>query len=871
MQPTEWEACLTRHYLRSDGPSGDGPITFIDATPAELRAAAGRDEWSDEATRLSFLRSINASEARAWLDGRIMPAGPDSAIPGYFRYLVLTCFVVATDDDATDTHDFRMRLAHVLGKVTAFQSVSGVNRLWQTLAKWCERRRSIGAPIRRLVLPDPGNMVLIGHAVRLAFPAWRDRTAFARLLGEIPPALRRDPLRLTEELMRPHRWFAVPARIQEVCQDFAMRLERQNRMLQDHRFWSLVTSIDASLVDPTTRTKKWVLEVTLGGYEGDEAHLRLYVDDRARHHRLTDERQWLDIALEDLLSGRMQIPVGLASAVEAGTIPLAEQDGGRWAFEGHFPASDEGVVLLAGPELCAQLGDVGHPWVSIGLGWRVSARLSKTEANIARATLRGFVKEDVSPLLVEFRVVGGVRTGGSTYLGRPKFLPCLYASQAATIRVDPSEYVDGVLGVVGAAPRWTLSAQRPLTGRWALIATEGGLDHEKTITLEADAPERTFAPTDQSDTRFESEVEIQVQNTRLTPSHRTVSRATSSGPATELDDVLEAVYTAPPQGWSEAELIPLLQTILPDRRIVWDVLRSLAEAGWIDPYVSRSWRARRWRLRPPGLIKISNNCVLVDGAIGARSRRRLISAVSVCNGEIEVRSGISKFAPASLVVHGVRVADLAAECGWPCTGAMFPDLRPAPGCWIADRRTTDGRSLAGTWCFDLGHFQSTAASIAGANGVAIERWRRERGDDRDIYRVSGAGPDLILSARNPAILEGYRRARRELYRWSDGWLLRAANGGYLPLAVARALRYKSLVAAGPVLPHGEAWSYGYAADVASAQWLAALFGPAVGVPSSQRSSPWMQPRIRARRAGIRPTAVELFALDITNPAERRRS
>jgi hypothetical protein len=47
----EWEACLTHHYLRSDGPFGDDPITFIDATPAELRDAAGRDDWSEETMR----------------------------------------------------------------------------------------------------------------------------------------------------------------------------------------------------------------------------------------------------------------------------------------------------------------------------------------------------------------------------------------------------------------------------------------------------------------------------------------------------------------------------------------------------------------------------------------------------------------------------------------------------------------------------------------------------------------------------------------------------------------------------------------------------------------------------------------------------
>lgn len=177
MKAAEWEACLTRHYLRSDGPSGNGPITFIDATPSELRTASGRDDWSDETARQSFLASFGAAEVRSWLGGRIVWAGLDDPTPGYFRYLVLTCFVVATDDKWSDTHDFRLRLAQVLGTDTAFQSVTGVIRLWQTLVRWCERRRDAGDPFRQLILPEPGNMVLIGHAVKLAFPAWRDRVS----------------------------------------------------------------------------------------------------------------------------------------------------------------------------------------------------------------------------------------------------------------------------------------------------------------------------------------------------------------------------------------------------------------------------------------------------------------------------------------------------------------------------------------------------------------------------------------------------------------------------------------------------------------------------------------------------------------------
>jgi hypothetical protein len=162
------------------------------------------------------------------------------------------------------------------------------------------------------------------------------------------------------------------------------------------------------------------------------------------------------------------------------------------------------------------------------------------------------------------------------------------------------------------------------------------------------------------------------------------------------------------------------------------------------------------------------------------------------------------------------------------------------------------------WSFELGLFQTAHATADRADGIVIERWRRERGDDRDVYRVRGSGRDLVLSSRTAAILEGYRQARRGLYRWSDGQLWRQANGGHLPLVVARALRCSSLVSAGPVSTHGEAWTYGYAAKLVDAQWLTAIFGSAVEVSNVPDTMPWMQPRIRTRRMGLRLTAADWF-------------
>jgi hypothetical protein len=434
-------------------------------------------------------------------------------------------------------------------------------------------------------------------------------------------------------------------------------------MLLSHRFWGLVASIDESLTDPaTTQAMKWTLEASFGGYEGDELQLRLSVGEPARRYPPSDEGLWSEVTLEDLVSGRAQaIPLSLANALQAGAIPLMERDGGRWTFNGRFPPPDESVVLLVSPELHAQLGDVGRPSISLGSGWCGSARLSKGELEVVRARLHGVI--DPAETLIAFEIEGGVHTGRSTYLGRPGFLPHLHASDSATLRAEPLGEVNGVLGIVGVPPRSALSSKAPVTGRWRLTATEGEFDYHTIITLEADAPERDFVLADRAYLRLEPELEIRVDDFRRMAPPRKASRVSQSAPATDLDNLLEAICAAPARGWTEAELIPLVQAGLSDPRMVWDMVRSLAEAGWIDPYVSNSWRAREWRLRRPGLVEISTDCVLIDGAVGARSTRRLMSAVTACGGKLEVRDGISQFAPPTMVVHGISCSALAAECG----------------------------------------------------------------------------------------------------------------------------------------------------------------------------------------------------------------
>src|SRR5262249_7157744 len=160
----DWERRLVHHYLRSDGPSGGTPLTFLDATPAELAIASQLEGLEDLEAQRTFIAHFDRSKVHSWLSGKSGPPSGKAELPGYFRYLVLACLVSATEADAGSTHNFRTRFGELLDAPGEFNSVSGVNHLWEALVRWCDRQRATGQPIRRIVLPDYGNANLIGYA-----------------------------------------------------------------------------------------------------------------------------------------------------------------------------------------------------------------------------------------------------------------------------------------------------------------------------------------------------------------------------------------------------------------------------------------------------------------------------------------------------------------------------------------------------------------------------------------------------------------------------------------------------------------------------------------------------------------------------------
>ncbi|SEE27345.1 hypothetical protein SAMN05444161_5296 [Rhizobiales bacterium GAS191] len=850
MTPAEWERCLTCHYLRSDGPLGGSPLTFLDATPSELAAAAVEHGITENVAQGEFVSGFNPRTVQAWLNGDHAPPARDGELPGYFRYLVLTALVSATEEGVGRNHDFRDRLGALFG-AGRLNSVSGVNVLWRALVGWCERRRAAGEPIRPVVLPSHRNMNLIGYAVLIAFPSWRDRSALTRVLRTIPAEIRRHPERLGQELARPQQLTRLPSAVVGAFEHFQRQMRADRRMLLGHRFWSLVRSIDAQLEEERhgVRAVRWTLEARFGGWEQDVLELRL----SRRTVRGAPIGEDFEGSLQDLVAvPTSDLPTGLAKAVEQGALIFGEGPGASWILDDEGAPDDALALVLARDDSVARRWPFDAAWKPLGDGWWVSGKLDAlTLAGLCQALGYG---RDGDGRLADLTLTDGVKTGRAAWLGRPGLLPTVSASRTSRVSIRPLQGSTDIVTLSRTTPKWRLQASEPVSGRWLLSAAEGPDETDKVLVLEADAPERWEWP-EVPTGKFALDADLAFANGRP-ESLRTLA----VGPGARLNDpeplahLLEAVYAgAPSLGWAESKLVPLLEPHLPRPHFVWDVLRALAEAGWLEPYASVGWRARYWRLRQPTLLPLSPRTALVEGAVAAAAEHRLAEAVSRHGGRLTRQLGLSEWAPSVLLIEIPSIADLADVLSWPVLTPHEPEFAAAPRCWPEEPRTTRGRELAGVWSFELGLFLTPEANHKAPSEVVLQRWVRERKDDRDLYRVVSEEEDFITSSRTVAVLEAHRRRGTALFRWSGGRLERVSRNGHLPLLVARSLRRRSLLGSGPAELGEGVGGYLYAADARAARWLRAKFGRAIeGAPREDEWDP-LRAIVAARRANRRPS------------------
>ena len=826
---TAWEneLLLSRHYLGSDGALGAAPLRYIDATDGELARALHVDH--PEEARRKFIRSFDPLTVRdVFREGTVIAAPRDLEAPGFFRYLILTCIVASMATETSLLGDFRMRLSEQLGGNVQFVSLPGIALLWERLRRWCASRRSAGKPVREIQLPDPGCWVQIGHSLKITFPARRELERMTRIFGEGGVDLSRPKsiVRVVQNHLYSGSWSDA---FKSAFADFKGKVDRGQRLLTTDPFLLAMAKACASRT-PAESEQEMVIQMSTD-IDGETSFVVALDNHRAAQIvGLSLPRQsvgaWtFDVHLPELVALLQRYSQVLAAdpaitSLAEGVLAFEEANWGTWRFA-RTPETRR-VRLILHPALAVKYLIAS----ANGAFWVVTDPMPLEAAlAILRKARPTYWAEE--PSISRPSLTDGIRVGAN-FLGRPCCMPNIHASFDSSIDVREVEPTSGSIAVGHPdAGRFPLIADGPMEGRWvASVSEHGSPVLDLNLKFVANALEHEPEAYEVDGSRWAHEVEVTEKHAFVIEKGDTPDRKYHWDKYV-YHDVLEAIYAGGARGWPENQIVPLLGESLKNSEIaVWDALRVLVDAGWLEPRKSNNWRSRRWFLKRPRLVDITPDTLLLDGAACTVIRARFAAAVESAGGRIQVRSIPGLWSAPTMVGQIPLETSQSIEIGlprerakvglpWPTTRLEYP----------ASEFTERSRTARSFWSWARGQFVAQKAS-AMSNEVELERLQHNGDRSVDVFRVVGQGGEVqIVESRASAILLAHALARLPLFEFSSefGLLTQIAEEGWLPQEAAHYLRFRHLCGPSLIADVNGKVSYAYPADrqdcIALKGWL----------------------------------------------------
>lgn len=804
LKVNDWLESFQNYYLRTDGPYGTTKLTSLDVTPAGLAAAVGVENCSDETVLKAFMSLFTRNSVQIVLGQKNHEY---SGLYAYnnFHYLVLSCVVAATTTNAGDSKQYRERLGALLddGK-GAEQKVDGVNNLWKALAICINKK---GDLYREIVLPEPGSWTLIGYAAKLAYPSRKDRADLKKILKELPDKALDNQNILLNYLKS---WsYRLPECMRDDLADL-IRCYGNNQSLETHHFWQLIENIlvEISREEPKHFTLLWSISVSFGGWDGDE--LEDVFMSRGNRRAEVENPFWHGTFSQLLTEYRT--PPQIKKLLDSGCLILCESYGGLWTQDDRKPKENQKAIILSCSEKIVRNFKKS---LKLGHRWYCSETMS---FNSALQITAGKGISDSNHQNTELRIEGGISLGRGKWLSRPGYLPNIYIEKDAKLSISPPLKLQAVGNIVN------IIEPIKIDGEWRIAWKLRNNDtcfklvrFLKNAPLAAKWPERLD--------RYEAAVELSYEDGIPLTNSEIITSSSGIFP-NQLSDALEAIYARAGAPRSESEIIGILRTVLPTdsklKYLVWDVLRSLEEAGWLEQDIKRSWRGRVWRVLPPRIVITGENTALVEGAIAAAEFDLLRTEAQRIGVNIHVNSALP-FAVPVISLIGTEQQVLAEKLGWSFVIARMPVMETAPICWPLENRTDMGRKLAGVWKANPGLFASEPQQQP--NGPILSRLVRE--DDRDVFLIKDKSSTFISTQRIVALLEYARRINTPLFVYRNGFLERQGVGGHLPLPIAQWLRRSTGIQSGPHLTSDQSYSYHYGVNEKQLAVLEGVFGCAI--------------------------------------------
>lgn len=813
-----WERRLVDYFL-AIGPDGDAsPIRSLEVTPRTLAlaCAAPRESEKEVEETFRFMLSRDPFMIDSLRGGAQRYEKQD--VPNCFSYLVFTLLIDSLlEGSTTQSGEFRQKLVKWLGINTTLSDLSGIAQMWKSLVCWLDERIQAGKPYRRLILPDPGNWSQIGYTRRLSFPSKPDLRLVVQFCQEHPDAHRNPHVSVTKfgRVLKESR---ASWGLQRAFDEFRGAYYRQRRALGDLPFWRLLEH--ASMLMGRSIRRSVVVEMLFD------------VDKRALFFASSNEQGEAEPFAslnEALVAAGADHSENLATASASGVLFFHLVGAGRWRAEPVARSSFAGLHVAVAERHKLKIG--GRLGVlSDSDAWMITTKPLTLEAVKVSLREAKLFFDSNRERIVRPCLTGGVRSDG-LWLGRPRFLP--------TLESDTSDYI-----IRSALPNTTspipsiecgqLKTSQPFEGA-VFIHPAPINDEEQTpwsIRLQFVSKAFTHPPLEGARYKLPllrdwmpgapAQVEVSTQAT-----------LTWESDDSACTDLLEAIYANGRSGWEEAQIIELL-SCADDAMNPWHLLRSMREAGIVEPRLRSGWKGRVWTLTEPSIIEVHRGgqaLALVEGAVCERMIEDFKLTVGGLGGAPFRRLGATPWAAPLVGAQNVPAKLVADHLGWRFVAEPIAPTEE-PIAFVETQHQALHYKPADAWNWPTMRFLPGGGA---EDGIRLVRLTHIGQRDHDVYRVERNGCALHYLSRTAAIASAHALARSPLFHFNpeaEMITLMGRDGG-LPDALATEVRRRMLRNSGPGGPE-----YIYPANNEVACWLAGLLpGCIAGIESLSDDRP----------------------------------
>ena len=788
----DWEIALTRQFLMVSGEDST-PVRSFEISSATLAASASIDSASrDEVPLRAFKNALCADQTKlvAALERGIYRRN-DGECLGCFAFLALTVLVDSLLEAEVGATEFRAKLASFLGINRRFSQLGGVNSMWVQLRDWLADQADDAKPYRRLILPEENRWNHIGYSVRLSFPSRKDRTFIGSFLDANPDIFSNEKL-LVERFRSSIAGGRASVGMQIAFGEFHTAYLAGQRTLADHRFWRFVQAVGAS------RHLSLAAEIDLE-LSSDEDGLKVF-----SLQNVASEDAGKDVcdSLGDAARVALAFPRNnFTQCIDTGYVLFMRIGHSRWKAVSSLSECHGTVHVGLSSRLAGIIGANLGALEASGNWYLTKAAVLVGKAEDA---LRRFVRaSDVSNQISHVRVYGGIRTG-SNWLGRPSFLPQISSDGGALVLNQqhsgglPAPVCEEIDGWPGT---YAIKSDRPLDGSYGLRPSIAltGLTWSRNVAFArnavvhgAEARQPAGRPLGEWTDTVTQKASVEIPDLEWCDLPQS------------LDDTIEAVYAGGRSGWSEGDLVPRLQDVLPKEISPWDFLRSMHESTLLQPLLRPGFRGRTWSLNAPRLVPLHTtfgDILVVDGCLGAVLASDFRTAVLSLGGNPFRLKGASQWSIPLVGATGVSIDDVARRLDWQSSSASSPGGKR----WAFEeaRIRHDHYDRASVWSWKDRRFSTRAQSVP--SDVVLARWVHRDRRDHDIYVVSNRDREDRFLSRSAAIALAHGVAGVPLFQRDGNLLRRIAAEGALPAEISKWLRHRNLQ--NPTVVDGGGYQY----------------------------------------------------------------